>query len=139
MKKYRLKQWYPSLPKEWRDKRGIVSFNINKNGYEMEGVEGITWIIGVHEFSNKDFWELVEKEEKVCIVGFIAKSEGVILETNIPARLKQNRMPSKETFVSWDKIGKLLFEDYTDEVEVKERKELGGSVKCPIIEDENSK
>ena len=38
------------------------------------------------------------KEEKVCIVGFIAKNEGVFLETNIPARLKPNRMPSKTTF-----------------------------------------
>jgi hypothetical protein len=67
--------------------------------------------------------------KKVIITGYTAKSEGVILETNIPARLKPNRMhrmPSKETFVSWDKIGKLLFEDYTDEVEVKERKELRG-------------
>lgn len=50
----------------------------------------------------------------VIITGFTAKSEGVILETNIPARLKPNRMPSKETFVSWDKIGKALFEDYTE-------------------------
>jgi len=63
---------------------------------------------------------------KVIITGFTAKSEGVILETNIPARLKPNRMPSKETFVSWDKIGKLLFEDYTDDCEVAERKELRG-------------
>ena len=52
--------------------------------------------------------------EKVIIVSYTAKSEGVILETNIPARLKPNRMPSKETFISWDKIGKLLFEDYTE-------------------------
>jgi hypothetical protein len=52
--------------------------------------------------------------EKVIITGYTAKKEGVILETNIPARLKPNRMLSKETFVSWDKIGKLLFEDYTD-------------------------
>ena len=66
------------------------------------------------------------KMQKVIITSYTAKSEGVILETNIPARLKPNRMPSKETFVSWDKIGKLLFEDYTDEVEVKERKELRG-------------
>jgi len=64
--------------------------------------------------------------QKVIITGYTAKSEGVILETNIPARLKPNRMPSKKTFVSWDKIGKLLFEDYTDEVEVAERKDLRG-------------
>lgn len=63
---------------------------------------------------------------KVIITGYTAKSEGVILETNIPARLKPNRMLSKETFVSWDKIGKLLFEDYTDECEVAEHKELRG-------------
>jgi hypothetical protein len=66
------------------------------------------------------------KMQKVIITGYTAKAEGVILETNIPARLKPNRMPSKETFVSWDKIGNLLFEDYTDEVEVKERNELRG-------------
>lgn len=64
--------------------------------------------------------------QKVIITGYTMKSEGVILETNIPARLKPSRMPSKETFVSWDKIGELLFEDYTDEVEVKERKEFRG-------------
>lgn len=52
--------------------------------------------------------------EIVIITGFAAKSEGVVLETNIPARLKPNRMPSKVTFVSWDKIGKLLFENYTE-------------------------
>lgn len=62
--------------------------------------------------------------QKVIIVGYTAKSEGVILETNIPARLKPNRMPSKETFVSWDKIGNLLFDDYTDEVEVAELNKL---------------
>jgi hypothetical protein len=64
--------------------------------------------------------------QKVIITGYTANSEGVILETNIPSRLKPNRMPSKQTFVSWDKIGKLLFEDYTDEVEVAEHKELRG-------------
>ena len=52
--------------------------------------------------------------ETVIITGYTAKSEGVILETNIPARLKPGRMLSKETFVSWDKIGNLLFENYTE-------------------------
>jgi hypothetical protein len=64
--------------------------------------------------------------QKVIITGYTAKSEGVVLETNIPARLKPNRMPSKETFVSWDKLGKLLFEDYTEEVEVAELNKLRG-------------
>ena len=64
--------------------------------------------------------------KKVIITGYTAQSEGVILETNIPASLKPNRMPSKETFVSWDKIGKLLFEDYIDEDDVDELKKLRG-------------
>lgn len=55
--------------------------------------------------------------KKVIIVNFNATKEGVILETNIPARLKPNRMPSRETFISWDKIGKALFEDYASPVE----------------------
>lgn len=67
MKKYKLKQWYPSLPEEWKDRKGIVSFNTIRNGYEMEGVDGIAWIIGVHEFSNKDFWELVEEREPLFV------------------------------------------------------------------------
>jgi hypothetical protein len=64
--------------------------------------------------------------KKVIITGYRAIKEGVILETNIPARLKQKRMPSKETFISWDKLGKLLFEDYTEEVEVAELNKLRG-------------
>lgn len=52
--------------------------------------------------------------QKVIITSYTAKEEGVILETNIPARLKPNRIPSKKTFVSWDKIGKVLFENYTE-------------------------
>lgn len=61
------------------------------------------------------------KMETVIITGFTAKSEGVILETNIPARLKPNRIPSKETFVSWDKLGNLLFENYTESTGVVSR------------------
>lgn len=62
--------------------------------------------------------------KKVIITSYTAKEEGVILETNIPARLKPNRIPSKKTFVSWDKLGELLFENYTDEVEVVELNKL---------------
>jgi len=64
--------------------------------------------------------------KKVIITSYKATKEGVVLQTNIPARLKPNRMPSQETFISWDKIGKLLFEDYTDEVEVSELDKLRG-------------
>lgn len=62
--------------------------------------------------------------EKVIITGYTAKSEGVIIETNIPARLKPNRMASKETFVSWDKIENLLFENYTELEDVASREAI---------------
>ena len=52
--------------------------------------------------------------EKVIIISYTAKSEGLILKTNIPSKLKTGNIKSKEFFVSWDKIGKLLFEDYTE-------------------------
>lgn len=51
---------------------------------------------------------------KVIITGFTAKSEGVILETNVPAKLKTGNVKGKTCWVSWDKIGALLFEDYTE-------------------------
>jgi hypothetical protein len=65
--------------------------------------------------------------KKVIITGFTAKSEGVILETNIPASLKTGNTKQKATYVSWDKIGKLLFDNYTDAIEVSELRELRGS------------
>lgn len=52
--------------------------------------------------------------EKVIIIGFTAKSEGVVLETNIPAKLKTGNVKGKTCWVSWDKIGALLFENYTE-------------------------
>jgi len=52
--------------------------------------------------------------EKVIITGFTAKSEGVVLETNISAKLKTGNVKGKTCWVSWDKIGALLFEDYTE-------------------------
>ena len=63
--------------------------------------------------------------KQVIITGYTVQSEGVVLETNIPARLKPNKISSsKQTFVSWDKIGKLLFEDYTEVSEVIELNKL---------------
>ena len=51
---------------------------------------------------------------KVIITGFTAKSEGVILETNIAAKLKTGNVKGTTCWVSWDKIGALLFEEYTE-------------------------
>jgi hypothetical protein len=42
------------------------------------------------------------------------KSEGIVLETNIPAKLKTGNVKGKTCWVSWDKIGALLFENYTE-------------------------
>ena len=58
---------------------------------------------------------------KVIIIGFTAKNEGVVLETNIPAKLKTGNVKGKTCWVSWDKIGALLFDNYTelDAVELK--------------------
>lgn len=50
--------------------------------------------------------------------------KGLVLHTNIPAKLKDGMMPSKSRFISWDKIGSLLFEDYTDESSVEELSRL---------------
>ena len=62
--------------------------------------------------------------EKVIITGFTTNKEGVILETNIPAKMRGLNVKGKTSWVSWDKIGKLLFEDYTDEIDVSERDSL---------------
>jgi len=87
--------------------------------------------------------------EKVIIIGYTTKNQGVILETNIPAKLKTGNIKSKEFFISWDKIGKLLFEDYTELSDVASRdsmrnnsalkekveKEYGTPVRFNSIED----
>lgn len=77
LKEYKLKQWYPTLPKEWKDRKGIVSFNTISNGYQMEGVDGVAWLIRAHEFDNKDFWELIEKKKPLFIT-----EDGVEIFTN---------------------------------------------------------
>ena len=50
--------------------------------------------------------------------------EGITLHLNSPARLKTGTGAFKEHWVSWDKIGKLLFNNYTDKIEVSERDKL---------------
>jgi hypothetical protein len=51
-------------------------------------------------------------------------SEGVILYTNIPAKLKNSSFPTKEFWVSWDKIGSEIFENYTTLQSVEDRDKL---------------
>lgn len=51
---------------------------------------------------------------KVIITGFTAKSDGIVLETNILAKLKTGNVKGKPCWVPWDKIGTLLFENYIE-------------------------
>ncbi len=51
-------------------------------------------------------------------------SEGITLHTNIPAKLKTGNVKGTSVWVSWDKIGALLFDDYTEKCEVKDLNQL---------------
>ena len=64
--------------------------------------------------------------EKVIITGYTAQGEGVILETNIPARLKTGNVKGTSVFVSWDKIGRALLDDYADTDSVEDLRVLRG-------------
>jgi hypothetical protein len=51
----------------------------------------------------------------VIVTGFKnAGPQGVTLILNRPAPLKRGGMPSKEWWLSWDKIGAALIENYAD-------------------------
>ena len=71
-------------------------------------------------------WEK-QMEKEVIITSFSnVTAEGLTLHLNKKASLKTGNIKRKSFWISWDKIGALLFDNYTDEVEVKERKELRG-------------
>jgi len=64
---------------------------------------------------------------EVIITGFSnANKEGVTLHTNIPAKLKTGNVKGTSMWVSWDKIGKALLQDYTERCEVADLNELRG-------------
>ena len=59
--------------------------------------------------------------EEVIIIGFSNPTpDGVVLHTNIPARLKTGNVLGKEFWVSWDKIGAALLHNYTERTLVDE-------------------
>ena len=62
--------------------------------------------------------------KEIIITEFSTDKEGVVLHTNIAASLKTGNVKGTSVWVSWDKIGKALFDDYTDKVEVDERDKL---------------
>ena len=62
---------------------------------------------------------------EVIITGFSnANKEGVVLHTNVPARLKSGNVKGTAIWVSWDKIGEALLENYTNRTEVSGLNEL---------------
>ena len=63
MKKYRLKQWYPSLLKYVR-----VGDIITENGQYYKGItyKGINYRVEIWQL-HPDFWELIEEEEPLFV------------------------------------------------------------------------
>ena len=51
-------------------------------------------------------------------------SEGITLHLSEKTSLKTGNLKSNSFWVSWDKIGSLLFDNYTDEVSVSGRDKL---------------
>jgi len=64
-------------------------------------------------------------EKEVIITGFSnVNNEGVTLHTNVKAKLKTGHVKGTSMWVSWDKIGSALLENYTERKEVVELNEL---------------
>ena len=55
------------------------------------------------------------KDKDIIITGYSnVTKEGVVLHLNKNAKLKTGVMSSTQFWVSWDKIGEALFENYAD-------------------------
>lgn len=68
---------------------------------------------------------ITKMTNEVIITGFSnATKEGVALHTNIPAKLKTGNIKGTTIWVSWDKIGAALFENYTERYDVADLKKL---------------
>lgn len=63
---------------------------------------------------------------KIVITHQEAQKQGVVLRLNNKAKLKTGKIESTKFFISWDKIGALLFENYSEDLEeiIKLRSEL---------------
>jgi len=67
----------------------------------------------------------MEIQKELLVLGYRnITSEGIILRLSRPAKLKSGNLPSKEFWVSWDKIGEALFQDYSTTTNVSILKEL---------------
>lgn len=67
----------------------------------------------------------MENEVIITEISNVTK-EGVTLHTNIPARLKTGNVKGDSMWISWDKIGIALLENYTKKCEVADMKKLRG-------------
>ena len=66
-------------------------------------------------------------ENEVIITGVNnVTKEGVTLLTNIPASLKTGNVKGTTIWVSWDKIGTALLDNYTEKCDVADLKKLRG-------------
>ena len=65
MKNYRLKKWYPSLPKNWVVGDVAIPWEKQKCYYHIPNKSGIVFKEEVED--NPDFWELIEEQEPLFI------------------------------------------------------------------------
>lgn len=69
-------------------------------------------------------WEK-QMEKEVIITSFSnVTAEGLTLHLNKKTSLKTGNIKSKSFWISWDRIGELLFDNYTEEESVEIRNEL---------------
>lgn len=58
---------------------------------------------------------MCSKSKDIVVTGFSnANNQGVILHLNKPTSLKTGKIVASEFWVSWDKIGNSLFDNYTE-------------------------
>lgn len=70
---------------------------------------------------------MAEMGKEVIIKGYSnLTKEGVVLHLNKAATLKSGNLATKEFWISWDKIGEALFEDYCNVDSVEYRRKLRG-------------
>lgn len=60
----------------------------------------------------------------IIIVGITPGKEGMTIHLNENTSLKTGNVKADNFWVSWDKIGALLFKEYTNESDVAERNKL---------------
>jgi hypothetical protein len=70
----------------------------------------------------------------ILIVGYSnPTTEGVVLHFNKPTTLKTGNVRSKEFYVSWDKIGKAMVDNYSESDDVAELNKQRSEQGYPVI------